>query len=221
MDSFTLNKITAGKEIISKRLIDARKEKKIDLKKAAAKLHINIKYLQALESGNFSELPKGLYGKNFLREYACLLNINPDELINLFDEETKIKNKNKNLFSKKIPHASYFLALPKIINNILIVFLVSVCVFYIGFYVKKIITPPNLIVYNLEDNYATNENNILIQGKTDPMASITINDAPVLIDKNGFFAEKINLKNGVNTLDIVAQKKYSKKNIIIKNIFVR
>jgi hypothetical protein len=64
------------------------------------------------------------------------------------------------------------------------------------------------------------DNKITLQGVTDPGAEITINREMVLTDKNGNFQKDISLKKGLNTLEIIAKKKYSRENIVIRQIIV-
>ena len=67
MKPFVKNVINTDFDLISKELIRAREEKKLSLGDVSSRTKINIEYLVALEKGDFSLLPKGLYGKNFLK----------------------------------------------------------------------------------------------------------------------------------------------------------
>lgn len=219
---FTANKIQNNNEIIAKDLRDRREELELELGKAANKLNINIIYLKALESGQLNKLPAGLYGKKILEEYSNFLKTNTEFLLELWDIETENKKKNnqKNLFSHKVPHLTYFLTIPRIIKNLIIFFAVLICLTYLGYYIKNIIEAPTLIISSPTDNIKLNANFVNIQGSTEPEANVTINNQEVLIDPQGNFVQKINLSNGLNTISIIAQKKYSKKNIVIKRILV-
>ena len=70
MLKFKSNKILLDSETVAERLRGARQAKNIKLEEAAKKLNISYKYLRALERGEYDKLPAGVYGKNFLREYA-------------------------------------------------------------------------------------------------------------------------------------------------------
>ena len=73
MNLFKSNKIYLDSETVSEQLRSSRQAKKLKLSFIAKKLNINEKYLAALEKGEYKELPHGVYGKNFLREYALFL----------------------------------------------------------------------------------------------------------------------------------------------------
>lgn len=217
--NFSTKKIVQNIEIIAELLKNTRTEKGISLKHAAEKLNINEKYLGALESGQIEKLPEGVYRKNFLREYAIFLGINDKKIIDLFSAET-IDNKEKVLFSKKVSKFHFFLSLPRFIRGAFIAFIILICVAYLFYYLNRIVEPPTLTITNPEENFITNNNYVYIQGFTEIETELTINEKNVLVSKNGYFSEKINLKNGLNSITITAQKKYSKKNEVTRKIIV-
>ena len=44
---------------------------------------ISIRYLQAIEAGEFRELPAGIYGRSYIRQYADAIHCNADHLLTL------------------------------------------------------------------------------------------------------------------------------------------
>ncbi len=221
MITFKTNKISYESDYIGQQLRQARQNKNITLEEASKKLNINIKYLEAIENGQLNKLPTGIYKKNFLREYTLFLKIDPVEISELYNSKAKNKQGEKNLFTKKIPHFFYFLAIPKIIKNTIILFVALICLAYLIYGVSNIISPPKLIITNPPENFTTQKNTINISGLTEPGAEVIINEEIISINTDGFFTKKINLKNGLNTIYITSQKKYSRKNEIIKNILVK
>jgi cytoskeletal protein RodZ len=219
---FKRKKIAQNEELIASELREARANQELKIGEIAQKININQKYLEAMEAGEFNKLPAGLYGKSFLREYAQYLGLHSDDLLELLDQrERKNLNTNKkNLFSPKAPKFYFNLLLPKIIRNVLLSLALLVCFVYLGFSLKEIIAPPALAIYEPADNFTTKENYVNIQGKTEPEAEVLINGKAVLTDPKGQFSEKINLVVGINTISITAQKKYSQKNQIVKNVLV-
>lgn len=221
MTLFKNKKIKENKDYITNALKQARQEKNLSLKSAAQKLNINISYLEAIEAGDFESLPEGLYGSNFLRQYAYLLKIDSVEILKMYDQITSTnKNKSNELFSHKKPRTYLFFTAPKILKNLIITAIIIICVAYLGYYVYNIVSPPDLIIIYPPDNLTTSEKHIKIEGKTEKEAKIIINKEVVLTGVDGFFDKTIALKTGINTIVISAQKKYSQKNNIIKNILV-
>jgi transcriptional regulator with XRE-family HTH domain len=62
----------------------SREAKGITLQQIASRTKIDLKYLKAIESGNFGILPE-LYIRAFIKEYAQFVELDPDETIRKFD----------------------------------------------------------------------------------------------------------------------------------------
>lgn len=223
MFTFKSNKIHQNSEIISEQLAAARKEKKLKLDYIAKKLNINCKYLSALEKGDYQKLPKGVYGKNFLREYALFLGLDYNEISKIFDDEINGSSrvKNSELFSKQVVKPWHFLAVPKIVKSLIVLAITLICFGFLGIRINKIISPPELSIYSPADNIATYSRVIQVGGKTEKETQIAINGEPVLSDKEGVFAKEVNLKTGVNTITITVSKKYGRSKIIVKQVLVK
>ncbi len=223
MKSFSTNQIVAATETVAAQLRQARIAKNIELKNAARELGINYIYLDALENGDFKKLPTGIYGKNFLREYAEYLNLNTEELLKMYAEETSPKRKveKKELFVRQAAKSSRFLTVPGLLKNAIIISLILLCFIYLGLYLKNVTSPPPLQIFSPTENLITKERAINVRGVTEPEAKIIINGEAVLSDDEGYFNKEINLKNGVNAITISSRKKYGRENIITRQILVK
>ena len=70
---------------VGRTLSAARKKKRLRYKKLSSELNIDESYLIALEEDNFELIPGGeAYVKGFLRSYAKKLDLNPDEIIQIY-----------------------------------------------------------------------------------------------------------------------------------------
>jgi cytoskeletal protein RodZ len=65
----------------------ARERKGVDLYRAERDTKIRLRYLAALEDGDWSELPAPVYTKGFLRNYAIYLGLEPDEILDRWRDE--------------------------------------------------------------------------------------------------------------------------------------
>lgn len=70
-------------------LREAREQRGISLTEAERGTRIRQRYLAALEDDNLAALPSPVYARGFLRNYALFLELDPDHVIDLFDEETQ------------------------------------------------------------------------------------------------------------------------------------
>ena len=222
MKFFKSNKIYLDSETVAEQLRSARQAKNLKLAAVAKKINVNLKYLELLEKGELGQLPSGVYGKNFLREYALFLGLDYKKLAEDFEAEINLAEpkRQKEIFSKQVVKKSHLWAMPKILKNILIFLVIVVCFVYLGYRVNKIISPPRLTVTSPLADLITNQAAVLVAGRTEAEANLTINNEMVLSDQFGNFSEIISLKNGVNIITITASKKYGRSNTVIRQILV-
>jgi cytoskeletal protein RodZ len=218
MVSFIPKKISE-QDSLGEELRRARNEKKLNIDEVSKIIQIRRDYLLALEAEDFDLLPSGLYGKNFLKKYADFLKIEPKKIAD-FLQQLESTGQKDDPFSQKVLNKKKFLIFPKIVRNILVSLAVLACFLYLVFYFKNTFIPPKLEITQPQQNLMISETTILISGETEPGAEVTINDELILADNNGNFSQLINLKKGMNTLKISAKKKYSRENIIIRQILV-
>lgn len=65
-------------------LREAREERKLSMKDVARETNITQKYIEALETEDFSQFPGETYALGFLRNYADYLNIDTEQILNLY-----------------------------------------------------------------------------------------------------------------------------------------
>jgi transcriptional regulator with XRE-family HTH domain len=71
-------------EKFGEELKQARLEKKVSLMDISTETRINIKYLEAIERGEFHILPQ-TYVRAFLREYALMIGLDPDYILQQYN----------------------------------------------------------------------------------------------------------------------------------------
>lgn len=215
MTSFVPKKITS-QESLGQKLKERRLSRELSLNDVAKKIGIRAEYLSALEEERWNDLPAGLYGKNFLKEYAALLRVGLAEHHDLL--KTIWPARQENPFSQKIVAPKKFIIFPRIVRNILISLALLACLLYLVFYLRKIFWEPRLEIAVPAANQAWDGNNLTVSGRTEKEAEVKINGEIVLNNQNGSFSQAINLKQGLNTITISAKKKHSREKTIIRQI---
>ena len=221
---FKSNTIFLDKETVSEKLRSARQGKKLKLFEVAKKLNISLKYLDALEKGQYEKLPPKSYAKTFLREYAIFLGLKYEDLAKIFDQELIYVKQPKSLKEIFIQHAdksTHFITIPKILINFIIVMVISSCFLYLGIRLKNINSSPDLIIVSPPGNLITDQREVEVIGEVDQETQVSINNESVLTQTGGKFTKTVNLKQGINLIVISAKKKYSKENIITRQILVK
>lgn len=206
------------KEAPGNKLRLSREAKNISLEQAAKHLRIRKEYLKALEEDQYELLPNGLYGKQFLKKYCRLLKLNYKQI--LADSPLADNDFNTNPFSKKIPRARNFLVFPKLIRNIALIIVFLIFLLYLLFYFKQLSSPPKLIIEYPEKNLVTNSYSIIVKGVSDPETEIIINGSIIMSNQDGSFTKDIQLKSGLNTINISAKKKHGRTINVQRQILV-
>jgi len=68
-------------------LREGRKRQGLSLEQVEERTKIRGKYLEALESGNYDQLPEEVYTRGFVRNYALLLGLDLEEVLRVYDLE--------------------------------------------------------------------------------------------------------------------------------------
>lgn len=207
MPSFSSQKINSPSSF-GDCLKEKRKEMGFSLKDISEKINIREKYLFYLEENEFSKLLPEVYLKGFIKKYADFLNLDLDEIFNLYKKE-------RNLISFKKPKSSkkfFFIITPNLIFKI-VLFLVVLSIFsYLFFQFFNFILPPFLQIENPKSKKITISSETLkISGKTSPNAKLFIDEKECFLKKDGSFEKEIELEKGLNTITIFARNKIGKE----------
>ncbi len=192
--------------------------------KAARHLNLNVRYIKLFEKNKYQDLPADIYALNILKRYADLLKLNPETVAETFRKEKKLyqKTQQKKVFKKDTWWHKIINALlnPRFLKYLVILILLFIILYYLGWSINKITSPPPLQISSPAENLITSERQIEIIGSTQKEVNVTINNKPILIDKEGNFKVQLDLQNNLNIIKISAKKKYSKEQIVYRQIIV-
>ena len=219
MQLFERKDISFNRETVGSQLKQAREEKKITVEQIAKKLLIRASYLSALETGDRRKLPKGVYARNFLREYARFLGLDYKSLLDQYKAETVVPPKSSGgLFERQIVAKRYLVAMPALVRNTIIIVVAAFCLIYLGFLVKRIFEPPLLVIDQPSMDITVQEKQIEFKGHTSPETDVTINGQSAQVAVDGTFGQTIYLEPGLNTISVTAKKKYSRTAVLVRNV---
>jgi len=212
MSSAFIKKDLTPPERVCFRLRSLRKGKKISLEEMERKTRISKKYLQALEECRFHDVPfASVYQRNFVKSYVESLGVDPEPFLKQYIiEETVKEDKKPKIEQEKEIQRSRWYIFPSFLRFGLIVVPALILVGYLGWQVRRIVTPPSLTIYSPVEGFITQDNVLVVQGETEPEAQISINGQEIKNSEKGQFKEEISLVEGVNTITIVVKKKHGK-----------
>ena len=211
MSGFKKKKINKG-QTLSDKLKKARLENEFSLLDLHIKTNIQLKYLQALEDGDYKSLPGDIYARTWIKICADTLGLSSKELLEnyLVEKETINKTivlKNNERKTNKIKHS---ILKPNALNFFIIALVIVALLGFLSFKIVDIIKQPQVIITEPANNFKTIDNNILIKGDTETGTELSINNEIILLDDEGGFEKRINLSTGLNNLIISAKKKHSR-----------
>lgn len=167
-------------------LNNARLERELDLGDVAKRLKINVKYLEALEQENIHCFPQEPYCSLFIKDYADFLGLNGQEILRIFRRDFAQKHKQK--LSKK----TFFSFTPQFTFTVSIMVTISLFSLYLISEYIKFNRPPKLKVDWPPESVLV-DNNIDVNGTTDPESTVRVNQDLVIVDQYGNFQKKISL----------------------------
>ncbi|HKF84424.1 MAG TPA: helix-turn-helix domain-containing protein [Candidatus Limnocylindrales bacterium] len=202
---------------LPERLLEAREHKGVDVYRAERDTKIRARYLQALEAGEYAELPGAVYTKGFLRNYALYLGLDPDDVIRQWRHERGDSAvPNEPVLAVPRPLAAPRRALtfsPVIVVGALLTVLIGVFAVYIGIQLVRFAKPPTLEVTSPATavlEVSEDATQFTLAGTSTPKATVTIQEAGreqpyrVSADATGRWTAAVQLRRGRNEFTISA-----------------
>lgn len=209
---FSLKKIKT-KQTLGQKFKMMRGRKKASLIDAEIETKIRAKYLEALESGNWNDLPADAYTKGFVLRYANYLQMDGARALGEYRSERVMFSVHNNdmILPRKSAKEFGFIITPRILIPVLASIFV---IFIFGFIIYQIYgfaAAPELVVFSPRDGSIIEEENIEIRGVTDQAATVSINYEKVPVSPDGKFVVDLKLHKGVNVIEIKSKNKAEKE----------
>jgi len=223
---FKLKKISVSRRPIGTRLKLARRRKRFSLEEVEEITKVKKRYLEDIERNNFDNLPSEVYTKGFLAKYAEAVGLNSKKIVDSYkltrgtDEDNSADHYGE--FAQKTIKNSKFSLTPKLVVTLIFVLLFIGLAGYLFIQVRGFASAPVLEITKPEqDKLSTTSSGLTIEGKTDPGASVFINDQPISCDLSGNFSESVRLRDGINEIKVSAKNKINRESSKIINVSVK
>lgn len=201
-------------------LQEARMGKKLTLEEAELATKIRLKFLQAIERDDYSELPSLSYAKGFVKNYSEYLGLDSHMVLAFFRRQTTEVSKSSLLPKQNAAslNKSWLQLTPGKFLAFLLVGLVLIFLGYLGLQYRKLNQPPTLAVDAPKNQLVVQERRVDILGQTDTDATVTINGINILVRGDGKFFDQVSLEPGVNKITIVATSRFGKATTIVREV---
>lgn len=220
--SFSIKRIRHETPSVGQRLRRARLRQRLPLEKVELETTIRAKYLEALERDDFDGLPAPVYSLGFLRRYGEYLGLNAKIEPLLHDFKTALalwRSQQSGGFSplKTVEEPKLFIT-PKLVGAVTgalaLIFLMS----YIWYQVRFVTTPPLLVINTPVRDLTTDQARVAVSGKTQAGVALWINDESVPQDDQGNFNQEVALRDGINTIAVIAQNRFDKQTVRVLQV---
>jgi cytoskeletal protein RodZ len=202
-------------------LKEARLARKLDIEEVARVTKIRPQFLILLESDDFSQLPNGIVAKGFIKNYGQFLGLTPNYLMAVFRRDFS-ENRQGQIIPRgmvePVTKTSYWT--PKSTVIALVAFLFTLFLGYLAYQYSLLLGPPSLILSSPAEATNTSQSTIEVYGKTDPEATISVDDKLVALDKGGQFYVRLVLNPGLNKIRVTATNKSGKNTSVIRKVFL-
>lgn len=196
-------------------LKNARLRHNLTRREIAKKTKINLRYLKALERNDYLKLPESAFVKGFIRNYANAVGLDPQQALAVFrrdyDQNVKGQVIPRELTPNEIRRNSIFN--PKTTMIVVAALLTLVLGSYFAYQYRLLAAAPPLVIESPQEQSRV-QSALTVVGKTDPQATVTINNQEVQVEEDGSFAQPVTLPQGTRTITIQSTSRSGKSRTI-------
>ena len=205
-----------GSPSLPDRLAMAREKKGVDLVRAERDTKIRVRYLSALEQGDYRDLPGAVYTKGFLRNYAIYLGLDPEDVLRQWRRERGDASSPEPVIVPPRPLEEPSRPLrfsPSVVVAALLTAGVVLFFVYLSSQLLRYSRPPELAVTSPATavmQVEESETTFLLAGSATPGSTVTIRapgqDQPLRVTTlaDGTWSQSVGLRRGDNRFDISA-----------------
>ncbi len=194
-----------------------RLAKKLDIAEVSRITRIRPQFISSLEADDYRQLPSATVAKGFIRNYGLFLGLNPNYLSAVFRRDF-VENPQGQIVPRGMvePVTKDSIWTPRSTVIATIVLLFTVFAGYLGYQYFQLLGPPVLVVEKPKADIVTAENTVEVTGRTDPEATISVNNQLLVLDKGGTFSVRLPLSGGANSVRISATSKGGKTTTVTR-----
>ncbi|MFH0942803.1 MAG: helix-turn-helix domain-containing protein [Candidatus Beckwithbacteria bacterium] len=201
-------------------LQSGRVKTKLTLTQLSRKTKIPVKTLINLEKNHFLKLPAPTYIQGFVKNYAQAVGLDPFKTIAVLKRDYD-RHQSKKIIPKGLAqplNQSFFHS--NLGRNLLaagaVLFTLSL---YLGFTIFRLYQPPPINIFQPQEAQE-GTSPVLIKGKTDRDATLTLNDKTINLEPDGSFTTIYNGPPGTHELKLKAVSRRQKQTELILYVII-
>lgn len=196
-------------------LKDSRRRKGYTLSDLEEKTRIKTQFLKAIEEQRWDALPEYPVVIGFVKNIAGSLDTSESLAVALLRRDYPPKklsiNPKPDITNKFVwgPAVTFFVGL-----GIVVLIVLS----YLTKQYFQFLSPPNLEILSPKENQIVKENEVRVVGKTNPNASVTVNNQPISLEETGDFVANLEIFEGTNEIVVTATSRSGKETVVRRKI---
>jgi cytoskeletal protein RodZ len=201
-------------------LKEARLKKGLTLSQIEIETKIRQRILGALEEGQYHLLPAPTYVKGLIKNYGEFLDLPVSSLIALYRREAK-ENRPKDKHQQNGVTRSFIKNItftPTLTFATITLTILTILIIYLAIQYFSLAAAPQIELTSPSDNQIVKSDTISVSGKTDPGATLTINNKEVSIEEGGTFQVEFLLSEGANYIEVVSTSKLGKQKKLARTV---
>ncbi|MBI2637019.1 MAG: helix-turn-helix domain-containing protein [Parcubacteria group bacterium] len=219
MTSFVSKPIISS-QTVGEQLHKAREGAGLSVDSLSRFLGIKRQYLEAIESGGYSELPGEIYGLEFIKRYASALRMDPRKAAERYRAELKTAQPSApawRLFTNPGVDQSG----ARWLSRGLVAAGFAVFAWYAVLFGKNLLGPPKLAIDAPAEYSKTQDTQVVIQGSVRGGRTVLLNGEALPVGADGSFAEVVSLPAGYHVLRITARSRTGKETSVYRAVLVQ
>lgn len=174
-----------------------RLEKGLTLSLIEKQLKVREKFIRAIEENNWDFFSSKIYITGILKNYSRILELDQKKVLAFFRRDYERKEDVR--FKRKVS-SSYLTPATKKIFRLVVLISAVLFIVYFGYQLRLYFSPPGLEIISPATSQFTTEDKIIIKGKTEKDAILTIVNQRVYLKNDGTFEYDFPLKEGNNKI---------------------
>lgn len=204
-------------------LKEEREKKFYTLDEIEKSTKIRRQLLEALEKDQYFKLPPPTFVQGFIKNYGRFLGLETTKLLAIYRREfSEGKNPPRILesFSNPLDRKKFRLTPAKFVGLAVLV-MVAIFFIYLWFEYRFLTDAPFLEILEPQSQLHVATSAVLVSGRTDPEARVSINNQEIQTSIDGRFSQEINLTEGSNTIVVTALGKSGKISKVERTVFLK
>ncbi len=201
-------------ETLGEYLQEVRRGLALSAEDVAEQVKIKVSYFNALEKGDFKQLPPDVYVLGFLKNLAEFYAVDCSLLLAQYKKEKTIQNQISQCAASERGWAKRSLrsvvVTPKLASIVAGLVFIAVTLGYIIWQVGSINRVPTLEIFEPQDQQVISNSYVTVRGKTDPGMDVAVNGQDVFVDNNGGFSVQLGMEAGPQEIAVVVSNKFGK-----------